>query len=320
MKRKFYTGSITLAAVAALALTGCAGSSEQASSSDADVTHKVSVGVLPTAMLAIMQAIEDEGIFAEHGLEIETQTAQGGAAALPALSSGSLDIAIGNPVSVILAQEQGLDVGFTGGFGYSLPEGEDVVAVIAPADSPITSVKDLTGATVAVNTLKGHAEVTIREATELAGGDGSAINMVEVGFPDVGGQLAAGNVEAAFVVQPFLASLTAEGNKVISYPFQDSLPGQMTLVTFTGGKFAQERPEALAAFKAAMDEGLAFVQEDQDAVRALLPSLLKMPEEVAATLPFEYMSGELDVSMLDGIAEMMVTQGLIKSVPEITVY
>ncbi|WP_404320820.1 ABC transporter substrate-binding protein [Arthrobacter luteolus] len=258
-----------------------------------------------------MEFIDSEGYFENHGLDVELQTSQGGAATLPAVMTGSLDIAIGNPVSVILARSKGLDVAMVTGFGSSYADGEDVVAVVAPEGSDIETAADLEGRKVGVNTLKGHPELTIREATDLAGGNGASIEMVEIGFPDMAGQLEAGNLEAAFVVQPFLGTLRANGMKVVSYPFQESAPGQMTLVSFTSGAFAEENAEVVERFKKAMAEGLDHVEKHPDGVRAALPKLLSMPDEVAADLPLEKASAELDEEILGRIEKMMVKHGLL---------
>ena len=315
MKTSTVKTAAVLAVVGLATLTGCSAPAAGGSSDSGQSLDTISIGVLPTTALAVMELIDTKGYFEENGLEVELQSSQGGAATLPAVMTGSLDIAIGNPVSVILARSKGLDVAMVTGFGSSYAEGDDVVAVVAPADSDIETTADLEGRKVGVNTLKGHPEVTIREATDLAGGDGSSIEMVEVGFPDMAGQLEAGNLEAAFVVQPFLGKLVADGMKVVSYPFQESAPGQMTLVSFTSGAFAEKNADVVKRFQKAMAEGLDYVEEHPDEVRATLPKLLSMPEEVAADLPLEKASAELDEEILARIGQMMVEHDLLTEAP-----
>ncbi len=56
------------------------------------------------------------------------------------------------------------------------------------------------------------------------------------------------------------------------------------MVTFTSGSYAQQNPQVVADFKAAMTETLALAQANPDKVRALLPAFMKMPEAVAKGL------------------------------------
>jgi NitT/TauT family transport system substrate-binding protein len=70
---------------------------------------KVKVGLLPFSEALAAVIADKEGFFKAEGLEIEITKFQGGAAALPVLQSGRIDIAFSNTVSTLQAIEQGLD-------------------------------------------------------------------------------------------------------------------------------------------------------------------------------------------------------------------
>ncbi|NKX51672.1 ABC transporter substrate-binding protein, partial [Arthrobacter deserti] len=105
-------------AIAALALTGCGSGSPSSSVGTAGGTsgstagglQDITVGILSIAPSAVMQYGIDEGIFEKHGLNVELQTGQGGAAMLPAVSTGTMNFAVGNPLSVMVAKDKGLDM------------------------------------------------------------------------------------------------------------------------------------------------------------------------------------------------------------------
>ena len=95
-------------------LAGCGGGSvsgapETSAGADTEL-RKVSVGAIPIAPSAALQLGVDKGLFSKHGIEIEMQSGQGGASMLPAVSTGTMNVAIGNPVSTMLAQSKGLDL------------------------------------------------------------------------------------------------------------------------------------------------------------------------------------------------------------------
>ncbi|MCA0347183.1 MAG: ABC transporter substrate-binding protein, partial [Actinobacteria bacterium] len=122
MKNLRFTAIAAAAAAIALGLTACSGGSldggDTAPSENTGSTEltKVIVGVLPIAPAAAVQLGIDEGIFEKHGLDVELQLGDGGAALLPAVSSGSMQFAVGNPLSVLTAASQGLDMRIVSGY------------------------------------------------------------------------------------------------------------------------------------------------------------------------------------------------------------
>lgn len=140
---KILSKALAGAAVAALALTGCGAGSPSGASApqqggDGSLT-KVTVGVLSIAPSAAVQYGIDKGYFSKQGLDVQFQTGQGGAAMLPAVSSGSMDFAVGNPLSVLVAADKGLDMKVVTGYSNSIATGNDITGVVVKKDSPVQS-------------------------------------------------------------------------------------------------------------------------------------------------------------------------------------
>lgn len=220
-------------AIAALALTGCgsgslsgpATSASPGSAAAGGDLKKISVGVLSIAPSVAVQYGVDEGIFAQHGLNVELQTGQGGAAMLPAVSTGTMNFSVGNPLSVMLAVDKGLDMKIVTGFSNSKAEGADINGVVAAKASGISSFGNLEGKTVAVNTLKTQGDLTIMESAAKAGADPSKIKFVEMPFPDMQAQLDRGSVEAIWLPEPFLTKALADPkNVLVGSPNQVACP------------------------------------------------------------------------------------------------
>lgn len=274
----------------------------------------LTIGVIPIAPSAPVQLALDEGIFEEYGLDVTLETAQGGAAMLPAVSGGSMDIGVGNPLSVILAQDQGLEMRILSGYSSSMPEGEDITGVAANSDAGIGSWADLAGKRVAVNTINGQGDLTIKEAVSQAGGDPEAVEFVEMPFQDMPAQLERGEIDAAWVPEPFLTQLiNGEQTELVGYNYQDTVPGLDTMVTFSSAAFVEENPEVLENYEAAIAEALQFAQENPDSVRETLVSFLNMPEEVATELRLEEFDAEVDREELETLAELMQKYEVIEN-------
>lgn len=319
MKRLTYAA---VGVAAALLLTACgsgspSGSTASAPAAGGDGVRSISVGVISIAPSAAVQLGIDEGVFAKHKLKVELQSGQGGAAMLPAVSTGTMNFSVGNPLSVLLAKNKGLDMKIVSGYSNSLATGNDINGVVTKADSGIAAAKDLAGKKVAVNTINAQGDLTIKEVVSQQGGDPGAVKFLELPFQDMGAQLAQGNVDAVWVPEPFLSKLLADGNKLVTYNNQAALPGLPTMVTFTSGSYAQQNPQVVADFKAAMTETLALAQANPDKVRALLPAFMKMPEAVAKGLRLEAFDGKLDEPILGKLGQLMAKYGIVPSTPDV---
>ena len=106
--------------------------------------------------------------------------------------------------------------------------------MVASAKAPASrGPADLAGRKVSVNSLGAAGDVTIMESVAKDGGDPTPIKFVEVAFPDVPAQLAAGNIDAAWVPEPFVSQLKGRGDTFVVAPYQNTVPGLATLTTFT---------------------------------------------------------------------------------------
>src|SRR5215213_2329600 len=102
------TGGIAL--LVALLIAGCGSGGESAAPSGEGGTTKLSVqetAGVPSAFVAF--GIE-KGFFEKQKLEIDLQPTQGGAATIPALVSGDIQIGGSNVVSLLLASSKDLPI------------------------------------------------------------------------------------------------------------------------------------------------------------------------------------------------------------------
>lgn len=311
------------ASILALTLIGCSsgspsGSEDSSGSPQGDELTKVVLGILPIAPSAALQYGIDEGIFEKHGLQVELNTSNAGAAMLPAVSTGELNLAVGNPLSVITAVDAGLDMKVVTGFSASNPDGKDVNAVIVRKDSGIDSWSDLAGKTTSVNALRTQGDLTIMESAEIDGVNPDDLKFSEMPFPDMPAQLDRRNVDAIWVPEPFMSrALADDNNELLGYPNQEAIPGMPTMVSFTSGKFAEENPETIADFKEAMHEILTDTQNDDAVVRDLLPDFINMDPEESKSIVMEAWNADVPSAQLEMLAKMADKFGFIESAPNI---
>jgi len=314
--------ALGLLAVATLALSGCTDSAADPateptdSGSAPDEVTKIRVAALPIAETGALWAAIDEGIFADHGLDVEVVPAQGGAQAIPALLSGDIQFAIGQPFGPIRADLQDLGVAIIGDYADSLAEGDDVNAVVALGDSGISSPKDLSGKKVSVNSLGAAGDLTIRAAVDADGGDSSTIEFIEVAFPDVKAQLDAGTIDAGWAPDPFRGMVVGEGGVSVMAPYQSVIPGLSVLTNITTQDLIDNDPDVVAAYSAAMTEALEFASSDQDAVYAAIAEGLDIPLEAAQGITLPTFTFEMDVDSIKTLADLAVEYEYIESLPD----
>ena len=321
MKKRL--AALGLLAVTALALSGCTDSaappaSDEGGSDDAptEVT-KIRVAALPIAETGALWAAIDEGIFADHGLEVEVVPAQGGAQAIPALLSGDIQFAIGQPFGPIRADLQDLGVAIIGDYADSLADGDDVNAVVALGDSGIASPKDLSGKKVSVNSLGAAGDLTIRAAVDADGGDSSTIEFIEVAFPEVKAQLEAGTIDAAWAPDPFRGMVLGEGGVSVVAPYQAVIPGLSVLTNITTQELIDSDPELVTAYSEAMAEALDFAASNEDAVYTAIAEGLDIPVEAAQSIVLPTFTFEMDVDSIKRLADLAVEYEYIDEAPDL---
>lgn len=280
-----------------------------------DETYSVRVASLPIAESGALWAAIEEGIFADHGIEVEVVPAQGGALAIPALLAEDIQFAIGQPFGPFRADQQDLGVTIIGNYADSIATGQDVNGVVSAAESGIERPADLTNKRVAVNSLGAAGDATIMQAVLDDGGDPSTIEFVEVGFPDAPAQLEQGNIDAAWVPDPFMSMVVGGGGNLVMHPYQETVPGLTVLTTITSQHYMDYEPDMVAAFSAAMDEALTWADANEEAVRAAIATNLEIPEEAAAGITLPTFTFEIKVADLEALANIAVNFEMLDSSP-----
>ena len=136
------------------------------------------------------------GYFKDLGIELENVGyAQGGPASLFALAAGSVDLGSAATSAVINSIAGGND--FVAAYASNGINDQVQSVFYVLEDSPIKSVKDIAGKSIAVNTLGAHLDYTVREALHQNGLPQSAANLIVVPGPQLEQTLRSGQVDIA---------------------------------------------------------------------------------------------------------------------------
>lgn len=301
----------------ALAATLAAGFAASGTARAAETTS-VSLGVIPIVDVAPVYLGMKMGFFKKHGIELHLQSGQGGAAIVPSVMSGQLQFGFSNVVSLMLADSRGLDLQIVApGNASTGKEGHDFSAVVVPKGSPIKGPKDLVGKTVAVNTLQNIGDISVRASIAKAGGNPSDVKFVELAFPDVPGALTSHRVDAAWVVEPFLAITRKQGAQVVSWNLVDTAPHLMISGYFAKASYIKSHPQVVKAFVAALKESLAYADGHRDAVRDIVTTYTRVPKDLAKVMILPDWPTTPNRKSTEALAGLMQKYGLTKQKPDV---
>jgi NitT/TauT family transport system substrate-binding protein len=307
--KKWAGAGVAAALVAGLAACGSeAGSGTPAAGTgDGPEQSTIVVGTQTFAELAPLHMAIEQGIFEDHGLTVELADSTGGGAGLiPGMVAGDIDVVYSNYVSLMQGVDKGLPL-------QVIRENDrpGVQALYVTPESGIKEPEDLAGKTIAVNGLGNIMELTSRAVLESHGVTDA--KFVEIPPPNMEAALTQGQVDAAWLVEPFV---TIASGTIGATPVVSAFEGPTENVPVAGWAvrkdFAEQNPNTVSAFVAAMDEAMAIAVEDEQAVKDTLLTFTEIPENVVAKLnPISFVE-ESDFAKLADLNKIMLDQGLIE--------
>ncbi|NYH55079.1 NitT/TauT family transport system substrate-binding protein [Nocardiopsis arvandica] len=303
------TGAVLLAA------TACG---SQEADSDSGGLTTVTAGVIPIVDVAPVYLGVEQGFFEERGIDLRLESSSGGAAIVPGVISGEFDLGFSNIVSLIVARGQGLPLTtLTNGVTTTGEQGADMGGVFVQDDSSIQDAGDLEGLTVASNNLKNIGDTTVRQSVRVAGGDPSSVKFVELPFPDMPAALDSGQVDAVWAVEPFASIIRQAGHREIASNFVDTHSELSVAAYFASEQRQAEDPELFADVTAALEESMAYAQDNPDEVRRTISTYTEIDQGVIDELVLPRFPSEINRESVRTLADLMVTDGLVDSEPDL---
>lgn len=317
-RRQFIAGAALTAA--ALALTGCGAGSTSGAAADGGAastattqgpgatSEPVRIGYFPLVHTSSMVHAEEAGYLEENGITVELVQTQGGAAAIPALASGDVDITYTNYTSALLAAQKGLPIVMIA--GNDIGAGDH--GIFVDPDSGIKDVEALKGKSFAVNNLQNIGTVAILSQLEEAGIGPQDVDILEMPYPDMAAAVQNGNVDAIWQVEPFQALSEEAGLVKIGDLFTGPAQDMPVAGWVATRDFAEENPEVIKGLQASLARSMEDLSGDRAALEDLVPTFTTVSPEVVKQIELPEFSAELDLEQLQRGADLMLEYELIK--------
>lgn len=302
---------VVLAVVIAAAAAGCGAQSAAppAGTKAAGTGATVVVAAVPASGASGLYIAQDDGLFRAAGLRVVIESSASAADAVPDLIGGSVDVALGQWTSALAAGQAGVDLEAVAPGNSAAPGLEELVA---GAHSRITSLRQLTGQTVAVNALSGLSQALAENALAAAGVRPGAVRFTVVPFPDMAAALAARRVDAAFMIQPYLA---ADGAKLQELTDIDAGTTRGLPLTgyFSARSWARGHAGTLAAFTKALARGQRIAATSRIAVEAVMVRYTGVSAATASAMALGTFPSSVSAAQLERVADLMKRYGLLPS-------
>ena len=287
------------------------GASEEADATSntgtASAATKIVVGTLATEDILPCWVAQEEGLFANENLDAEIAVFQSASELIAAVSSGSVDFAMTDPMVTASLYASGADVQIRWvTLGADASQGR---FGIMTADPDIKSLTDLAGVPVGAgsNTILEYVMDTLFERAGVAADQVKTEELQKL--PVRYQAMAAGTVKAAALPASLLALGEASGFTVVA---DDTTGGNISQSVMISCKNAIST-NTINAFARAWDAAVAHINANPDSYRALLAQKASLPESIAQTYAVSsYPAAELpEQHMIDAVLTWMANKGYL---------
>jgi NitT/TauT family transport system substrate-binding protein len=304
-----------LACIITMALTsaGC-GTGTKASPDGQPEKSKITVGLLPAPPVSALYLARERGFFRQEGLDVQFKEFTGGAAGMPTLLSGRIDILFSNSISIMQAYAKGLPVRILLEADVA---GENQFPIMVPKNSQIDTPVDLKGKKIAVNNLRNLAELALTSTLQIHGVNikRDNVQLVEVPFPQMGNALKNKSVDAAWMLEPFASQAESKFGTMRVTDTMIGPTARLSLGAYAATeKWTQSNPQTSAAFKRAMHRANVLAATDRRAVEAMVPLVThgQIDKETASVIKLTDFATSTNSVRLQRVADLGFTYGLIE--------
>ena len=294
---------LKVAAVAALVC--CAGAAA------AEDALKIAVGQRGGWEQCVSELGQNAGIFRKHGLALDVLYTQGSGETLQSVISASVDVGIGvGSHSLLGAYAKGAPVR---AIGSSFTSADDQFYYVV-ADSPIRSMKDADGRSIAISTTGSASNIF---ALALARHFGVALKPQPTGAYAVTlTQTLTGQVDIGFSQAPFNLNAVEDGRiRIIAMGRDVPELRQMTsrLIIANTAILAAKKP-LIARYLQGFVETLDWLYADPAAIKAYA-AWSGLPEGIARRAPEFLTKQNLDPRHVSGLDAIMIDAAKFKYLP-----
>ena len=279
MKKNHMFSKLLFLSCSALLFAAC-GSADSATdsstaSADGDLPDKV--------IIATLEMPNDEGIAKaegyfedELGVPVEVVQFESGKAINQAMVSGAVDFGLTGSGSAVLGIASGIPIEMI----WIHETLGSVESLVAKSDLNATSLEDLKGKNIGVP-FASTAHYSLLRAITASGFEETDFALIDLQPSDLFAAWQRGDIDAAYIWEPTLSELLADGN-IVLHSGDVAEMGYMTAnVEIVRSEFGEAYPEIVEKYIACIDKAVTLYREDPEQAIAIIAEQLNITEESA---------------------------------------
>jgi NitT/TauT family transport system substrate-binding protein len=230
---------------------------------------KMAVSYSATADFAPAFIAKDAGIFEKHGLDVTLSNLATTSLGPPALMAGSLQLASSSPPLLLLANDGGMDLVAVAGVA-AMDEKHPRSSLLTRPGFTATKAQDFIGKKVARPGINSAIDLVLKKWLLDHGVALNQVTLVETPFTQMGDLMKAGQIDAAFELEPLRTRIieAGAGQKSVDI-FSETKPHILASMYASSRPWAEAHRDALKAFRASLQDAMVFQHEHNDEAKAI---------------------------------------------------
>jgi NitT/TauT family transport system substrate-binding protein len=221
---------------------------------------------------------KEKGFLAKHDLDATLMPLGNGAQSPAVLESGNAQIAFTTPSTLILAVDGGLDQVAIAG-AARLTKENPRTALVTRAGLTVEKPADVVGKRVGLPGINQAFDLNLKKWLYDHNIGADQFTPIEAPFPQMGDMLKSSQIDVAFLIEPLLGRVLAAGQGTRSVDVTSvNNPDQLGSVWSAKRDWATANKTAVANFRAALNDAIAFIGTNPDDAKQVEIQYLKFAE------------------------------------------
>lgn len=305
---------VAAAAVVALSLTGCA-----ITDSGTGGLEDVTVAVEPLIGSAAIYLGAREGFFADEGIDLTINSLPPTSkSVVDMVSAGNAHFGLSDTLTLMVEHSEGTPLKvLSGAYSSTSDPNSDFAALVVTQDSPITTITDIQGKSVSSPAPRSLDETVVRGMVDDDGGNPAGVHFVKLAPAATIGALESGEVDVAFLVEPYLSWALEAGHRVLAYPYIDYVNYLNVAAFFTSTDIAESNPDLTDRFVSAVKKSMTFAQNNPEAAREIFSTYTTTAEDTRSTLIMPRFTPTIERPALEKLYGTAMAHGIIFTEPDL---
>jgi NitT/TauT family transport system substrate-binding protein len=254
--------------VRSLAVLGCLVVACVASPAIAEPA-KIAIGYPPATDFLAVYVAKEKGFFAEHDIDA-TPTKLPVVTNIPsAIVSGSIQIGMTTVPVLLQAVDGGLDFVLIAGAAHHT-KASPFISLLARKDVKIEKPADIVGKKVGVPGINSVIDVVFRKWLINNKVPVDQVKIIEAPLPQLPDLLKGGTLDLVAIVDPMRTRIIGGDIGYIAAEYVGEVdPDVLISAWMTTGDWAKNNPQVIKDFRAAIDEGLAFIKSNPNEAKEI---------------------------------------------------